>query len=114
MSVITDRIKILKRRKSFWTTPDQIVMYNRKKFLQVVSEGLHQTGWMDKLELFRGTISISSVYYYYMYYIYPYTEATLTLVHAFTSTKINHMNALFYGIPKYLMNKHQWIQNNAA
>ena len=41
-------------------------------------------------------------------------EVTLTLIHAFMSSKIDHINAFLYGIPKYLTNKLQRIQNNAA
>ena len=41
-------------------------------------------------------------------------DATISLVHAFISSKIDHLNALLYGVPKYLIAKHQKIQNNAA
>ena len=40
--------------------------------------------------------------------------ATVTLVHAFIASKLDHMNALLYGIPKLLISKLQKIQNNAA
>ena len=40
--------------------------------------------------------------------------AATNLVHAFVSSKLDHMNALLYGIPKYLLHKLQKIQNNAA
>ena len=41
-------------------------------------------------------------------------KATFTLIHAFISSKIDHMNAHLYDISKYLMNKLQLIQNNVA
>ena len=41
-------------------------------------------------------------------------DASVTLVHAFIASKLDHMNAILYGIPKYLLNKYQRIQNNAA
>ena len=41
-------------------------------------------------------------------------DAAVNLVHAFISSKLDQMNALLYGIPKYLVQKLQKIQNNAA
>ena len=41
-------------------------------------------------------------------------DATINLVHAFIASKIDQMNCLLYGIPKYLVQKMQKIQNNAA
>ena len=41
-------------------------------------------------------------------------RATVTLVHAFIASKLDHMNSILYGIPKAVLNKLQKIQNNAA
>ena len=41
-------------------------------------------------------------------------EATIRLIHAFISSKVDHLNGLLYGIPKYLLHKLPMIQNNAA
>ena len=41
-------------------------------------------------------------------------DATINLVHAFIASTIDQMNCLLYGIPKYLVQKMQKIQNNAA
>jgi hypothetical protein len=41
-------------------------------------------------------------------------DAAVNLVHAFVSSKLDQVNALLYGIPKYLVHKLQKIQNNAA
>ena len=41
-------------------------------------------------------------------------DAASSLVHAFVTSKLDHMNALLYGVPKYLLHKLQKIQNNVA
>ncbi len=41
-------------------------------------------------------------------------EATQTLVHAFITSNLDYCNSLFYGMPKYLIEKLQRIQNAAA
>jgi hypothetical protein len=41
-------------------------------------------------------------------------DAAVSLMHAFVSSKLDHMNALLYGVPKYLLQKLQKIQNNGA
>jgi len=41
-------------------------------------------------------------------------DAAVNLVHAFVSSKLDHMNALLFGLPKYLLQKLQKIQNNGA
>ena len=40
--------------------------------------------------------------------------ATINLIHAFIASKLDHMNSLVYGVPKYLLNRLQKIQNNSA
>ena len=41
-------------------------------------------------------------------------KAAVNLVHAFVSSRLDQMNSLLFGIPKYLVQKLQKIQNNAA
>jgi hypothetical protein len=41
-------------------------------------------------------------------------KTTVTLIHAFVSTKIDHCNSLLYGLPKNRLNKLQSVQNAAA
>ena len=41
-------------------------------------------------------------------------DAASTLIHAFVSSKLDHLNALLYGVPQYLLYKLQKIQNNSA
>lgn len=41
-------------------------------------------------------------------------DAAATLMHAFVSSKLDHMNVLLYGLPKYLIERLQKIQNNGA
>ena len=36
------------------------------------------------------------------------------LVHAFVSSKLDYCNSLLYNIPKYVLNKLQFVQNAAA
>ena len=45
---------------------------------------------------------------------YPNRDACEKLVHAFVTSKLDYGNALLYGLPEYLMNKLQKIQNTAA
>lgn len=45
---------------------------------------------------------------------YLTTEATATLVSAFVLSRIDYCNSLLYGIPGYLLDSLQRIQNNAA
>ena len=39
-------------------------------------------------------------------------DAAITLIHAFVASKLDHMNALLYGLPRYQLYKLQTIQNN--
>ena len=41
-------------------------------------------------------------------------SASETLVHAFIASRVDHMNAILYGVPKCLLSKLQKVQNNAA
>ena len=41
-------------------------------------------------------------------------QSTQTLVHAFVSSNLDYCNSLLYGIPDYLLNKLQRVQNAAA
>ena len=41
-------------------------------------------------------------------------DAAMTIVHAFISSKLDHMNSLLFGITKHLLQKLQKIQNNSA
>ena len=41
-------------------------------------------------------------------------EATSKVVHAFVTTKLEYCNHLYFGLPKYQVNKMQRIQNTAA
>ena len=42
------------------------------------------------------------------------SETTKTLVHAFVTSKVDYCNSLLYGIPKYLLQRLQWVLNYAA
>ena len=42
------------------------------------------------------------------------TKTTETLVHAFVTSKLDHCNSLLYGVPKYVIQKLQSVQNAAA
>ena len=41
-------------------------------------------------------------------------KTTETLVHAFVNSKLDYCNSLAYGLPKYLLQKLQYLQNAAA
>ena len=41
-------------------------------------------------------------------------KTTETLVHAFVNSKLDYCNSLAYGLPKYLLQKLQYVQNAAA
>jgi hypothetical protein len=41
-------------------------------------------------------------------------EATATAIHAFVTTRLDHCNALLYGLPKVTISKVQHVQNSAA
>ena len=41
-------------------------------------------------------------------------DSIKTLVHAFVTCKLDHCNSLLYGLPKYLIEKVQLVQNCAA
>ena len=41
-------------------------------------------------------------------------KTTEILVHAFVSSKLDYCNSLLYNIPKYVLNKLQFVQNAAA
>ena len=42
------------------------------------------------------------------------TKTTETLAHAFVTSKLDHCNSLLYGVPKYVIQKLQSVQNAAA
>ena len=41
-------------------------------------------------------------------------DATKTLVHAFVTAKLDNCNSLFYGLPKHLLQRLQYVLNSAA
>jgi hypothetical protein len=45
---------------------------------------------------------------------YITVSATKTLVHCLATSKLDHLNSLYYGIPQYSLDKLQLVQNNAA
>ncbi|XP_068704548.1 uncharacterized protein [Montipora foliosa] len=45
---------------------------------------------------------------------YLTTNAAHTIVHAFISSRLDYCNALLYGLPKYLVDRLQHVQNSAA
>ena len=45
---------------------------------------------------------------------YLSSNSTEILVHAFVSSKLDHCNALLYGLPNYQIKKLQHVQNAAA
>ena len=45
---------------------------------------------------------------------YLTTNAAHTIVHAFISSRLDYYNALLYGLPKYLVDSLQHVQNSAA
>ena len=46
--------------------------------------------------------------------IYLTTNAAHTIVHALISSRLDYCNALLYGLPKYLVDRLQHVQNSAA
>ena len=45
---------------------------------------------------------------------YPSQDTTEILIHAYITSKLDNCNSLFYGLPTYMINKIQIIQNAAA
>ena len=53
-----------------------------------------------------------SAFYHYRKFIS--LKSTETLVYAFVNSKLDYRNYLAYGLPKYLLQKLQYVQNAAA
>ena len=48
-------------------------------------------------------------------YIHAYSiDSTKTLVHALVTSRLDHCNALLYGLPDYLIQRLQYVINAAA
>ena len=41
-------------------------------------------------------------------------DSTITVIHAFVTSKLDFCNALLYGLPKYVIKRLQHVQNSAA
>ena len=41
-------------------------------------------------------------------------ESAAVVVHAFVTSKLDYCNALLYGLPKYQLQRLQYVQNTAA
>ena len=41
-------------------------------------------------------------------------ESTETIIHAFVTTHLDYCNAILYGLPKFLLNRLQLVQNRAV
>ncbi len=73
----------------------------------------------DHLKMDKHVTSICKKSFYQLYRLrrirkYLSSDATQTLVHAFITSNLDYCNSLFYGMPKYLVEKLQRIQNAAA
>ena len=43
-----------------------------------------------------------------------YMQSAEVAVHAFVTSKLDYCNALLYGLPKYQLQRLQYVQNTAA
>ena len=73
----------------------------------------------DKLHMLPHINNICKSCYLHLRHIsqirkYLTDEATTTLVHAFITSKLDNLNGLLFGLPEYVINKLQLIQNHAA
>ena len=76
--------------------------------------------WLDsKLSMDAHITKTCSAAFYYLYNIrrirrYLSKESTESLIHAFTSSRLDYCNSLFYNIPAYQLEKLWRIQSAAA
>ncbi|XP_071847575.1 uncharacterized protein [Apostichopus japonicus] len=73
----------------------------------------------EKLSMDQHVSKVCSVAYYHLHNIarirdYLTHEAACSLIHAFITSQIDYCNSLMYGVPAYLINKLQRVQNSAA
>ncbi len=78
--------------------------------------GVHQD---QNLKMDKHVAVICSKSFYQLYKLrkirrFLTPDATQTLVHAFITSNLDYCNALFYGMPQYLTDKLQRVQNAAA
>ncbi len=78
--------------------------------------GVHQD---QNLRMDKHVAAICSKSFYQLYRLrklrkFLTPEATQTLVHAFITSNLDYCNALFYGMPQYLFDRLQRVQNAAA
>ena len=76
--------------------------------------------WFDsRLPMATHITKICASSFYYIYNIrrirnYLSQQSTETLVHAFITSRLDYCNGLLYGLPDYLLNKLQRVQNACA
>ena len=73
----------------------------------------------NHLKMDKHVSSLCSKSFYQLYRVRRFRkfltpQATQTLVHAFITSNLDYCNSLFYGMPQYLLDKLQGIQNAAA
>ncbi len=78
--------------------------------------GVHQD---QNLRMDKHVTAICSKSFYQLYRLrkirkFLSPDATQTLVHAFITSNLDYCNALFYGMPQYLFDRLQRVQNAAA